>query len=91
LETVALPASINRLTEAVALRCPPPLVDLKNKKNLASPLLSHPPDLDAPPGQIRARPTSSKPDLAPPWPDLDLSSPKKDWPTVDLQRGEKDK
>jgi hypothetical protein len=31
------------------------------------------------------------PDLAPPWPDLDLSSPKKDWPTVDLQRGEKDK
>jgi len=32
MEVVALPASVNRLMEAVALTCPPPLIDLKNKK-----------------------------------------------------------
>jgi len=31
-EAVAMPASVNRLTEAGILERPPPLIDLKNKK-----------------------------------------------------------
>jgi hypothetical protein len=46
-----LPASINRLMEAVALSCPPPLIDLKkNKKQLASPI-----ELTTRPNRARCR------------------------------------
>jgi hypothetical protein len=35
-----VPATVNLLTEAGTLGCPPRLIDLKNKKTLASPLSS---------------------------------------------------
>jgi hypothetical protein len=61
-------ALVNRLMEAVALSCPPPLIDLKNKKTLASPIepvgitSARPGRGRSPPRRIRARPASSSPD-----------------------------